>query len=621
MWHPTYVHPILIVLKTNLFCVKLFIRRSRNPAKLHNYPISLYEFNFSQGVPRCFTTKYIYLVSLGRLTRTHHPSYDFLVSSHIHQRIIENIEIDELGTLRIKGKNDTDHNTITATILTECSNPHSITKIIKINNKEGWDKFKNKIKEMIQNKEIQVNCDTEYEQIIETIKRTMKESLGETTITSKHKPRENDKIKEKRNTMKEKRKLFNQACKSGSNLEKTTTLEKYTKAQTDIRKEIEKAEQETINTTMEKIIQEGGVKGNRFWKIRKNIMRTNNQYGYDLITENDREVQEPDETKEYIAEYYENLYQAREGKDKYKEWTKSIQTKTNELKHKQTGPRKPITLGEVKKAAKQLKRNKALGPDEVPNELFIEANNYTIQLLTDLLNIVHMRKNIPDEWRKGIITRLYKGKGKKGKCSNERGITVSSNIGKVYERIIDNRTRPQIKISEAQAGGREGRSTTDHLTILKKSIATQKKRKQPLYMVYLDVTKAYDKAWLDALLYVLNKRGIETENWQITNDINTNLTATIKTKYGNTREIKIRDSIRQGGVLSVLMYATVMDEIAEEINKYELGVNTNNTSHPKLGCLLYMDDVVLISNNAQEMQKMLDITNEISSRYRIVFGK
>ena len=71
------------------------------------------------------------------------------------------------------------------------------------------------------------------------------------------------------------------------------------------------------------------------------------------------------------------------------------------------------------------------------------------------------------------------------------------------------------------------------------------------------------------------------------------------------------------------MYATVMDEIAEEINKYELGVNTNNTSHPKLGCLhvLYMDDVVLISNNAQEMQKMLDITNEISSRYRIVFGK
>ena len=70
-----------------------------------------------------------------------------------------------------------------------------------------------------------------------------------------------------------------------------------------------------------------------------------------------------------------------------------------------------------------------------------------------------------------------------------------------------------------------------------------------------------------------------------------------------------------------LMYATVMDEIVEEINKNELGVKTSNTSHPKLRCLLYMDDVVLISNSDQEMQPMLNITNEVSSRYRIVFGK
>ena len=107
----------------------------------------------------------------------------------LYIQCIPDLTVKLLPCNRIKGKNDTDHNTITATILTECSNPHTTTKRIKINNKEGWDTFNNKIKEMVQNKEIQVNCDTEYEQIIETIKRTMKESLGETTITSKHKPR------------------------------------------------------------------------------------------------------------------------------------------------------------------------------------------------------------------------------------------------------------------------------------------------------------------------------------------------------------------------------------------------------------------------------------------------
>ena len=61
---------------------------------------------------------------------------DYILVSSTQKRIIENIEIDELGTLRIKGKNDTDHNTITATILTECSNPHTTTKRIK-NKQQG----------------------------------------------------------------------------------------------------------------------------------------------------------------------------------------------------------------------------------------------------------------------------------------------------------------------------------------------------------------------------------------------------------------------------------------------------------------------------------------------------
>ena len=47
--------------------------------------------------------------------------------------------------------------------------------------------------------------------------------------------------------------------------------------------------------------------------------------------------------------------------------------------------------------------------------------------------------------------------------------------------------------------------------------------------------------------------------------MNENLTAEIKTRHGNTRKIKIKDSIRQGGVLSVTLYALLMDEINKDI--------------------------------------------------------
>ena len=44
-------------------------------------------------------------------------------------------------------------------------------------------------------------------------------------------------------------------------------------------------------------------------------------------------------------------------------------------------------------------------------------------------------------------------------------------------------------------------------------------------------------------------------------------------------------------------------------------------SNTTMGCLLWMDDVVLIHHDKEEIQKMLNITNEIAKRYHIKFGK
>ena len=64
-------------------------------------------------------------------------------------------------------------------------------------------------------------------------------------------------------------------------------------------------------------------------------------------------------------------------------------------------------------------------------------------------------------------------------------------------------------------------------------------------------------------MYSMHKSGLKGKNWRIAREINSNLTATIKTKFGSTRMIKIKDSIRQGGVLSVIEYANLIDEIAK----------------------------------------------------------
>ena len=218
------------------------------------------------------------------------------------------------------------------------------------------------------------------------------------------------------------------------------------------------------------------------------------------------------------------------------------------------------------------------------------------------------------------LKRLYKGKGKKGKCSNERGITLASNFGKLYERIINNRVLAEINITDAQAGGQKGRATTDHLLVLKELIKIAQNMGKPIHIVFLDVTKAYDKAWLDAIMYVMNKEGLKSNLWNLVRKLNQNLTARIQTHHGLTRPIQIRDSIRQGGVLSVAQYALLMDEINKEIEINAKGITVPNTEK-KVGCLLWMDDVALISTEEKELQEMLNITNDISKRYHIEFGK
>ena len=131
----------------------------------------------------------------------------------------------------------------------------------------------------------------------------------------------------------------------------------------------------------------------------------------------------------------------------------------------------------------------------------------------------------------------------------------------MFERLVNNRINPVVNMSDAQAGGIKGRATVDHILILKEIIQIAKSNKKNVILTYLDVTKAYDKAWLDAILYVLHKQGVKSKLWQLTKDLNTNLKTTIQTKHGPTRQITIKDSIRQGGVLSVTLYALMMDEI------------------------------------------------------------
>ena len=164
---------------------------------------------------------------------------------------------------------------------------------------------------------------------------------------------------------------------------------------------------------------------------------------------------------------------------------------------------------------KSLKPGKAPGPDGIPNEAMRTSNRQTLEIYRNEMNKILASTNIPSQWTEGSLKRLFKGKGTKGKCSNERGITLASNVGKMFERLVNNRISPEVNMSDAQAGGIKGRATVDHTLVLKELVHLAKNKRKGAILVFMDVTKAYDKAWLDAIMYVLHKQGIKGKLWKI----------------------------------------------------------------------------------------------------------
>ena len=106
------------------------------------------------------------------------------------------------------------------------------------------------------------------------------------------------------------------------------------------------------------IIQQGGAGSDHFWKIRKKILSQGKNESYDLITEDGKLVTEPEESKEYIADFYQSLYKARDGTAEYENWTKEITNKVQDIENSELEAEPNFSTDEIKIAIKSLKKKK-----------------------------------------------------------------------------------------------------------------------------------------------------------------------------------------------------------------------------------------------------------------------
>ena len=118
---------------------------------------------------------------------------------------------------------------------------------------------------------------------------------------------------------------------------------------------------------------------------------------------------------------------------------------------------------------------------------------------------------IPQEWKRANVTAIFK-KGAKWDPANYRPVSLTSQIGKIMERMIKEDIVHFLEsnklIKDSQHGFRNKRSCLTNLLEFMEKVAKYLDSGEPVDVIYLDFQKAFDKVPHFRLLARLEEIGI-----------------------------------------------------------------------------------------------------------------
>ncbi|XP_076057173.1 uncharacterized protein LOC143034684 [Oratosquilla oratoria] len=239
-----------------------------------------------------------------------------------------------------------------------------------------------------------------------------------------------------------------------------------------------------------------------------------------------------------------------------------------------------INESEVKKALAKIKNNKACGIDNIPGEIFKYGGGIALSLLTELLS---------KAW----------------------------DTGKTYERVFEARLRDIVEhiLAEARHGFRPNRGTSDLIFPLKmilKNLWEFDKGKYVTLDKETEKKKAFDRVPRDKMWSVL-----QSAEYQIPPKLrraikilyNSNNTA-VKPVSETLQWFDISSAVRQGSVLSPMLFFILMDVVIKEV-QFRRGERNPIESLE----FAYADDILNIESSSHVASESLNLWNAVLTEY------
>ena len=198
-----------------------------------------------------------------------------------------------------------------------------------------------------------------------------------------------------------------------------------------------------------------------------------------------------------------------------------------------------------------------------------------------------------------------------------RAITLCSSITKLFELIVLNQQSASLMSDALQFGYKSGSSTALCTTLLKEVASKFVSEGSNVYCILLDASKAFDKVCYSRLFEILLERHMDPLYIRCLLYMYLNQSLRVKWQNSLSDSFKVLNGVRQGGVLSPILFCLYMDQLLTRLRESQNGCYVGPHFS---GAFCYADDIALLSPSLKGLKEMLKICESFSSDYKMMFN-
>lgn len=269
-------------------------------------------------------------------------------------------------------------------------------------------------------------------------------------------------------------------------------------------------------------------------------------------------------------------------------------------------------------AVKKMKKGKAEASDLITSDHIVNACPDLYIHLSLLFNVVIMHMYAPKEMLVSALVPIPKDKKKSlANSDNYRSIALSSIIGKLLDKIILLQHTEVFQTDCLQFGFKAKHSTNQCTFVLEEIVENFVNNGSSVYCILLDATRAFDRVQYVKMFRLLVDRGLCVKICKLLLSMYVQQSLVVKWNGAVSPPMSCSNGIKQGGVISPILFCIYMDELLKRLRSSGVGCHLGNVF---VGALAYADDLTLLAPSTTAANTLISICEDFAREYHVKYN-